>query len=81
VLSSEELNGFSAVHADSPIFISYDVRDWRDAEFTQAIFATNDGVSGTIPNCLERCALDILGRRSRMRFSIQIRNGLQELVR
>jgi hypothetical protein len=72
MLSIEELNEFSAVQADSPIFISHYFRDWGDNKFTQAIFAPDDGVSIHIPSCLGWPAVNQRGSGSEWRFSGQV---------
>ena len=52
-VSAEELNNFSAVHADGPLFISPHIKGVGDTEYTQAVFATDDVVSIPIPYCLD----------------------------
>jgi hypothetical protein len=72
MLSIEELNKFSAMQADSPIFISHYFMDCGDAEFTQAIFAPDDGVSVHIPSCLGWPVVNQRGNGSEWRFSGQV---------
>lgn len=72
VLSSEELNDFGAVHTDGALFISPLVKDARDTEFTQAVFATDDVVAVPIPSCLDWFGANRRGSISQGSFPCQV---------
>ena len=62
--SNQELYEFSAVNAGGPLFMSSHVKGAVDAEFTQAIVATDDVVSVPITSRLNWFVINIRGSSS-----------------
>jgi hypothetical protein len=62
--NDEEPDYFPAVHANGPLFVLPDIRGAGDAKHAQAVPATHDVVSVSVPPCRDGYIINLGGSSS-----------------